>query len=73
MGKPTERELLDLRLRFQSAYAAYQSCAQALAELGRKGEQPSAELLVQESEALRKLNEARERYRDALIQMDSEP
>jgi hypothetical protein len=72
MAKPTERELLDLRLKFQSAYDAYRSCAHALAELGRRGERPDADLLARESAALRELNEARDRYHEALLQMDAE-
>lgn len=39
----------------------------ALAEVERKGEILSEDLLTKESHALRELNEARDRYRDALI------
>ena len=65
----TEAELRELRLRYESAYDAYQSCVHALAELGRNGGRPSRELLENEAKALRELTEARERYRDALVQV----
>jgi hypothetical protein len=34
-----------------------------------KGERPTPQLLEKEAKALRNLNEARERYRDALMQI----
>ena len=67
MTQFTEVVLRELRQRYQAAYEAYQSCVQALAEIERKGEMPSEELLTKESHALHELNEARDRYRDALI------
>jgi hypothetical protein len=65
----SERELRELRLRYEAAYTAYQSCVEALAKAGSQGKRPSAELLQKEAQALRELNEARERYRDALMRI----
>lgn len=67
MTRFTEAVLRELRARYQTAYESYQSCVHALAEVERKGEIPSEELLAKESHALRERNEARNRYRDALI------
>jgi hypothetical protein len=69
----SEAELLDLRQKYQAAYTAYQSCVDALAQISLKGEKASAELLASEARALRELNEARERYRDALMQIAFDP
>jgi hypothetical protein len=63
----TEAELRDLRLRYESAYTAYQSCVTALKEAGLKRERPSQQLLERETKALGDLNYARECYRDALM------
>jgi hypothetical protein len=68
MAPPTEATLRDLRQRYQAAYTAYQSCVDALTEMGLKGEKPSDELLQREAKALRELNEARAAYRDALME-----
>jgi hypothetical protein len=65
-----DAELLRLRQTYHAAYSAYQSCARALTEAGMSGEPASDELLEHKATALRKLSEARERYRDALGQGD---
>jgi hypothetical protein len=65
----TEAELVDLRLRYEAAYDAYQGCLQALEESERRRERPSPQLLALEPCALNELNEARRRYRDALIEV----
>jgi hypothetical protein len=65
----TDVELVDLRLRYDAAYDAYQSRAQAVVDLGRRGEQPSPQLLASEAKALETLVQARERYRAALGQL----
>ena len=65
----TDAELVDLRLRYEAAYAAYQSCVLALEEVWRGGGKPAAELLERHKTALRELNEERKRYRDALVQV----
>jgi hypothetical protein len=67
MPPVTEDELRDLRLKYQAAYTAYQSCVDALTALNLKGETPSDELLEMEAKALRELNETRAAYRDALL------
>jgi hypothetical protein len=69
MARPTEEQLLELRLRYQSAYTAYQSCVDALTEVSIRGERPDPELLRQEAQALRELNEARAAYRDAILRV----
>jgi hypothetical protein len=63
----SEAGLRELRQRYNAAYAAYQSCVDALTEIGLRGEKPSPELLENEAKALRELNEARAAYRDALL------
>jgi hypothetical protein len=62
-----ETELRELRLRYEATYDAYQSCVEALANVQRQGSRPTHDLLAAEAKALRELNEARERYRDALM------
>ena len=69
MPPMTEEKLRELRLQYQAAYTAYQSCVDALTALSFKGERPSAELLENEAKALRTLNEARALYRDALLEI----
>ena len=65
----TDSKLVELRLRYEAAYGAYQSCVLALEEAWRGGERPSAELLDRHTTMLRDLNEQRRRYRDALVQV----
>lgn len=60
--------LVDLRLRYESAYDAYQACVSALEEACRGGDEPAASLVARHAEALRRLNLERVRYRDALVQ-----
>ena len=45
----TEAQILDLRLRYATAYDAYHSCVRALVELGMKGERPTPQLLEKEA------------------------
>ena len=65
----SDTELVHLRLQYEAAYDAYQSCVLALEEVWRGGEKPSAELLERQKTALRELNEERKRYRDALVEV----
>jgi hypothetical protein len=66
----SDADLVDLRLRYETAYDAYQACVFALEKASRRGdEQPAASLLARHAEALRRLNEERARYRDALVQV----
>ena len=65
----SEAELRALRLKYEAAYDAYRSCVEALADLEGKGARPTPDLLTAEAEALRELNGARERYRDALLEI----
>lgn len=70
MAHVSEELLRTLRQKFQTAYAAYQNCVIALALAESKGVRPSQELLHQEAKALRELTDARNAYRDALLEMD---
>jgi hypothetical protein len=56
---PSEADLRELRMRYNAAYSAYQSCLLALNEAAMSGESPSTELLENEAKALRELTEAR--------------
>ena len=62
----SDAELVDLRLRYETAYDAYQASVFALEKAGA-GAAP--QLLARHAEMLRHLNEERARYRDALIQV----
>lgn len=46
-------------MKYKSASAAHQSCAQALDEAKRRGEPPSSDLIEQVANAVRAVNEAR--------------
>ena len=59
MPRLSEAALRTLRLRYNSAYTASQSCVRALTEAAASGVVPSADLLTQESKALRQLTDAR--------------
>jgi hypothetical protein len=65
----TDAELVELRLRYETAYGVYESSVLAMEERWRGGEKPPAELVERHAKALRKLNEERARYRDALVQV----
>jgi hypothetical protein len=56
---PSEADLRELRLRYNAAYSAYQSCLIALNEAAMSGQAPSKALLDNEAKALRDLTEAR--------------
>lgn len=58
--------LRELRLRYNAAYAAYQSCVMALNEAVMAGVKPSPELLGNEANSLRELTEARSNLLRAL-------
>jgi hypothetical protein len=60
--------LIDLRLRYETAFDAYQACVFALEEAWRQGDEPAPGLLARHAESLRHLNVERARYRDALVQ-----
>lgn len=66
MPRASEIELRELRLRYNAAYAAYQSCVIALNECALLGKQPSAELLENEAKSLHELNEARAKLLTAM-------
>jgi hypothetical protein len=55
----SDAELRALRLRYNAAYSAYQSCVLALNEIVLAGQPASDELLKSEAAALRELTEAR--------------
>jgi hypothetical protein len=65
----SETELRELRLQYEATYDAYQSCVEALANVERTGSPPTHDLMAAEAKALSELNEARERYRDALVEV----
>jgi len=65
---PSDAELVDLRLRYETAFDAYHVCVFALEEAWRQGDEPAPELLARHAESLRHLNVERGRYRDALMQ-----
>jgi hypothetical protein len=56
---PSEADLRELRMRYNAAYSAYQSCLIAINEAATTGQPPSKALLESEASALRELNEAR--------------
>jgi hypothetical protein len=59
MPRLTEAALITLRMRYRTAYEAYQSCVKALTEAGANGNKPSVELLDNEVKAVRRLAETR--------------
>jgi hypothetical protein len=65
----TDAQLVDLRLKYEAAFSAYQSCVLALEVVWRAGEIPQAQLLERHAAALRELNAERTRYRDALVRV----
>ena len=56
---PSEADLRALRLRYNAAYSAYQSCVIAINEAAMSGQPASKQLLDNVAQALRDLNEAR--------------
>jgi hypothetical protein len=64
----TEATLRDLRMRYNAAYSAYQSCLIALNEAAMSGQPPSKDLLEKEADALAELNEARAKLIAAIAQ-----
>ena len=65
---PSEVDLRELRLRYNAAYSAYQSCLIALNEAAMSGQPPSKVLLENEANALRELTEARGNLLAAMAQ-----
>ncbi|HET7607597.1 MAG TPA: hypothetical protein VFL84_02885 [Gammaproteobacteria bacterium] len=55
----SEANLRELRMRYNAAYSAYQSCLIAINEAAMSGLPPSKALLANEGNALRELNDAR--------------
>ena len=66
---PSEADLRELRLRYNGAYSAYQSCLIALNEAAMSGQPPSKALLENEATALRELTEARGNLIAAMAQI----
>jgi hypothetical protein len=54
-----EATLRTVRLRYNAAYTAYQSCVIAMNETAALGQAPSETLLANEAKSLGELNEAR--------------
>ena len=59
MSRTTEATLETLRMKYNAAYEAYQSCVRELIDAGKDGGKPSQELLDDEAKAIYQLNEAR--------------
>jgi hypothetical protein len=66
---PAESDLRELRLRYNAAYSAYQSCLIALNEAAMSGRPASKALLENEAKALRELTEARGNLIAAMAQV----
>ena len=66
MPSIADAELRALRLRYNAAYSAYQSCVMALNEAVISGVLASPELLKNEAAALRELTDARGKLLDAM-------
>jgi hypothetical protein len=65
----TDAQLVDLRLKYEAAYDAYQTCVLALEALWRGGDTPPTQLIERHAAALRHLDAERTRFRDALVQV----
>jgi len=59
MATITDAALRELRLRYNAAYSAYQSCVRALNEAIISGKTITPELVEHEAQSLRELTEAR--------------
>ena len=59
MPRVTEAELAALRMKYQAAYTAHQSCLRAVTEAALSGTEVSPPLLEQEAKALRELTRLR--------------
>lgn len=67
----SEANLRELRMRYNAAYSAYQSCLIAINEAATSGLPPSKALLANEANALRELNDARGNLLAAMGQITS--
>ena len=65
----SDATLRELRLKYNAAYAAYQSCVMALNEAVLSGSRPTPELLENEGNSLRELTETRAKLLRALIEL----
>jgi hypothetical protein len=65
----SEARVRTLRMRYNAAYAAYQSCLMAINEASMTGQAASPELLSSEAAALSELTEARGRLLGAMAAM----
>ena len=68
MPRLTEAALITLRMRYRTAYEAYQSCVKALTEAGAHGNKPSLELVDNEAKAIRRLTETRAKLLAAMAE-----
>ena len=66
MPRSAGKELLALRLKYQAAHLAYQSCIKALELATSNGERPVHDLLNREAKALDELAAASRAFREAL-------
>ena len=65
----SEADVRTLRMRYNAAYSAYQSCVLSLNEAAMAGQRPSQELLNSEAAALFELTEARGQLLAAMAAM----
>jgi hypothetical protein len=68
--KITDDDLRKLRLKYNAAYTAYQSCVIALNEAAMSGKKPSKELRENEAKALRELTDARAKLLAAMNELN---
>jgi hypothetical protein len=59
MPRATEAVLQELRMRYRTAYTAYQACVRAVTEATMSGSGPSPTMLEREAKALGALSELR--------------
>jgi hypothetical protein len=65
----SEADMRTLRMRYNAAYAGYQSCVLSLNEAAMAGQSPSQELFNSEAAALCELTEARGQLLAAMATM----
>jgi hypothetical protein len=64
----SDEQLRELRMRYNAAYTAYQSCVLALNEAAMSGKPPSKTLLENEAKSLGELTEARAKLLAAMAE-----
>ena len=67
------KELRQVRMSYTSAYAAYNTCLQTIAEESQLGHRPTDQTLREEQTAFNALVNAREAFFDALLRYGPPP